>query len=281
MEKELLDYAEMLEIPVSSVSVSYKKSKKKLKTEKRADNLKDSVIKKLNEDADTEEAGLTAADLLSEKREETAVQGEIFEIPEAQITEKPKRRFFAKRERHKEHSEQSTSKRFNMIFAQVVIVCVLGTALFLANIFWINQGAGEAFKNLFKGEQTLPEDNRVYSDFEVAMPTFGSVTASEDGAITFTAKGGVYAPVDGTVESIAKEEDGTLTMTIIHNANFKSVLKGVDIAFLSEGESAFKSMPVAYSDGEKAISVFFYAGENVISDYTIDENNQLVWAKSV
>ena len=280
MEKELLDYAEMLEIPVSSVSVSYKKSKKKIKTEKRADDLKDSVIKKLNENSTAMDDGYTAAELLDEKREET-VQSDILEMPESIQEEKPKRRFFAKREHSEKKAPDEGSKRFNMIFAQIVIVCLLGAVLFLANIFWINENASAAFKNLFKGEETLPQDTRVYSDFDVAMPTSAAVTAGEDGALTFIAKGGVYAPVDGTVESIVQEENGTLTMTIVHNANFKSVIKGVDMAFLQEGESAFRSMPVAYSEGEEAVSVFFYEGDRIISDYTVGENNELVWAKSV
>ena len=291
VEEDILDYATMLEIPVQSCSVTYKKSKRKKKAQKQ-ENLKDMVIDKVNSSAELPEgfsdmeASQDVKEFIDDKISEQAQQQPFVYTDVKTVsgrTAKKSRLHKAKKAKEKreltaDEKSAKKEKRFNIVFAQLLIVCVLGCVLFLMNIFWLDANIGDVLKGVFGSGQTQT-DNRKYTDFNVALPTKADINMTE-GALTFSAKGGIYAPYDGVISSVT-EEAGKYIVEIKHNDNFKSIIKGADLAFYQVGDSVYKAMPVAYSNGENEISVCFYDGEQLISDCSINDSNALVWTKSV
>ena len=121
-------------------------------------------------------------------------------------------------------------------------------------------------------------DDRSYSEL-----TLGSVVSddgivcsvSETGVLTFTGECSVYAPYGGTVQSVL-ENEGTYTMEIEHTTSFSTVIAGLTSAYLAAGDAVYATIPVGYCAGGE-ISVSMYDGGTLISAYTVNENNDIVW----
>ena len=86
----------------------------------------------------------------------------------------------------------------------------------------------------------------------------------------------VYAPADGTVASVVKEENGTYTVNIAHSAVFSSTLSGLSYAYLGAGDKVYGNIPVGYvTDG--GFTACFNSENAVITDYTL-KDNAVLWA---
>ena len=123
---ENIDYAEMLEIPVSTLNVTKKRSRKK----REPAELKEQVVESVNERLDT-------ADEVAEG-ENITDYGESRAVRETAL---PRKRFLEN----------------GLLVAEFVAVCVLCAAIVLTNLFWENSAINTFFRGLVQEEErSLP-----------------------------------------------------------------------------------------------------------------------------
>ena len=244
---EELDYAEMLEIPVSTVNVVKKKSifkhkpffapNKPQEAPAAQDELKDLVVDSVNERV----GAYTYTEDLSEPAK-----------PEK------KSKFFGK------------DKGSKIIVTELIAVCVLAAAIFLTNIFMPNS-AINTFLGTLTGNnkaEAEPSYNEITLSPVVGDKSEAVVSVSESGVLSFTAKGSVYPVCAGKVASITKEED-TYTVEIAHTSTFTSVITGLTDVYSAKGTSVQGNIPFAYSDGENEVRVSMYDNGTLLNCYTL------------
>lgn len=253
---EPIDYAEMLEIPVSTLNVTRKKSRKK-----READLKDQALAAVNERAEVREEAAPPAEDVPAAEENVVDYGEGA-VPE----QKPRKKFLDSR----------------LLVAEFAAVLGLVALILLTNIFWQDSAINTFFAGLVnpQSEAVQTVDERVYSELTLgAVVSDDSIecTVSDTGILSFTAEASVYAPYDGTVTNVSQGEDGLYTIEVGHTASFSSVLSGLTYAYLSAGDAVYATLPVGYSDGAAAVSVALYDAGTLIQSYSVDENNDIVW----
>ena len=203
------DYAEMIEIPVSTCEMVVLPKKRKKK------NIRERVIDKVN-------ANLTAKEQVQDT-----------EISEPTIQEeKPKKK-----------------RSFDIISAQVVAIFVLIVAILLTNIFWEDSGINNLIKGAFKVEQKQEADVRSHKDFKLSCPSKATKVALEEGVMTIASEGAVYAPCMGTVKDVSQTDGKyTITIdhsdvfkTVIRGADYayfdigETVYQAVPVCYSSGG----------------------------------------------
>ncbi|MBO6263891.1 MAG: hypothetical protein J6N93_06470 [Clostridia bacterium] len=286
--KDGMEYAEMLEMPVSSCDVVFKPAKRK-----KRKNVKEEVIAKVNA-SETEEGALA-----QENTEVKFVQKGLFGLKKI-FAKKPTSEIYGEKasgeEQKSDSGEEITESavikavkgenggkkaaksrkkfKFDIIYAEGVAIFVLVAAILLTNIFWENSGINTVFKNTFGtgGETAL--DTRTYLSFSAKSPSEELSAAMDGGVLTLSGTGAVYPVCDGKVSSVT-EENGKYTITISHSDVFKTVVSGVDYAYAEKGDEVFKYIPVGYVGGGDA-TVKMYDGENLLTSYIL-ENGTIVW----
>ena len=249
---EQIDYAEMLEIPVSTLNVTKKRSKKK-----RDEDLKERVAEAVNERMETQdpppEEGIAAGENVTDYGDDVIAM------------HPPRKRFLENK----------------LLVGEFVAVLALCATILLTNLFW----QGSAINTFFAGltspaESAAAVDERTYAELTPGAVVSDASIACEvtdAGILTFTAQASVYAPYGGTVQSVAQAEDGTYTVEIEHTTSFSSVLSGLTNAYCAAGDTVYATLPVGYSDGAAAVSVAMYDSGSLIRSFTVGENNDIVW----
>lgn len=255
MEQEL-DYAEMLEIPVSTVNVVKKKGLNlfKRKPAKRAaaevfeqpaeqtetDELKNLVVDSVNERV----GAYVYAEDVSDPREE---------LPAA-VAVKPKKR-----------------DRGNMVvLGELIAVCVIAAAIFLTNVFMPTSVINTFISSLANGNKKPAEP--AYSDIKLSSVVSdfsdADITVSDNGVLSFTAEGAVYPVCAGTVASVAKDGE-TYVVKIAHTSTFSSVITGLSQVYSQKDTAVAANIPFGYSDGKTQVQVSMYDGETLLNCYTL------------
>ena len=275
---EKLQYATMLEIPVNTANITYKPVKKRRmfkKKQRSPEAVKEELLSKVNAEIETVEQTLPAeseTEISAEITEtfaetpadETAAVAEDSEAQEdnqvyasASVRKKKRKPFF----------------KFSVISAEIVAIAVLVGAIFLTNAVYSDSAINVFMRKVFSVETAAVE--KTYKDFSPVM-NFDGEMSLDNGVISYSGSGAIYAPADGTVSSVVQEENGTYTMNIAHSAVFSSTLSGLSYAYLGEGDSVFGNIPVGYVKGG-GFTMCFNAEDAVITDYTI-EDNAVLWA---
>lgn len=236
---EGLEYAQMLEIPVSTVNVVKKRgffSRRRAE----ADDLKDSVIENANSKLEAEKEFFN---------ENGFVRTEDISSP---VKEKKK-----------------LGAAGVVIVTETVAACLLAAGIFLTNIFVPNTAINTFVENL----TAVTEKEAAYTDFTLTSPVSelsdATLSVSEEGVISFTDKTNVYPVCDGEVAAITEEDGGTYTVKIAHTSAFCSVISGVSTVYASVGDSVKGNLPVAYSDGETQVCVSMYDDGELLNCYTV------------
>ena len=237
---EGLEYAQMLEIPVSTVNVVKKKSLFARKA-KPADDLKDMVVDSVNE-----RVGETTA--LYPQDNIGYVQTEDLTAPV------------------KEKKKMGTAGK--IIMAEAAAACLIAAGIFLTNVFVPNTAI-----NTFMGSLTAVKQKEAdYKDFTLTSVisdlSEAEIAVTDDGVIHFTQKATVYPVCDGEISSVT-EQDGLYTVKIAHTSQFCSVITGLDTVYASVGEDVKANLPFAYSKGENEVRVSMYDGETLLNCYTL------------
>ncbi len=257
-----LQYATMLEIPVNTCSVTYAPIKKKRKPKKKPVNhevVKEELLSKINSDLDEKNAELYSDTMLVEQ-----------ELPEQP----------AVYEEERLEAEEKKIKKFSVIGFQLCIVGALIAGIFLTNAFYPNSGINVFMRQVFGGEttSTATTDERLYSEFAPVLTLSDGVTATAtEGVISITGEGSVYAPVSGVVSAFSMGEDGKYSIEITHSENFKTLISGVDYAYVGLDDQVYFNIPVGYTELGEVTLCFTGADGVSITDYELNDNS-VVWA---
>jgi len=274
---EKLQYARMLEIPVNTCTVTYKPIKKRVKKQKNKvddEKVKAELLDKINSMEDSSSSGPTPT--------ETSEGGEI--LSSVTTTGNPVQGEAGSEEVKPQIETITTSiksvtkakpvrKKFGVIAVQLTVVGVLLATIFITNALFENSGINAFMKSVFstgKVEEVLDFD-----DFAPVINANGGLTLA-DGVISLDGEGSMYSPCDGTVQSVAKLEDDTYELTILHSENFKSVISGLTHVYVGEGDVVKSKIPVGYFYEDTA-SICFMNGDVLLTDFVID-NNSVIWA---
>ncbi len=232
-----LDYAEMLEIPVSTVTVTKKKSFFRRKEQPR-DDLKERVVSSVNE------------------RVGAYVEGEDLSDPPKKQSEKSLR--FGK------------DRESAVLFGEIAAVCLIAMAIFLTNIFMPNSAINTFISSLVNPAEEVvePDYSQLTLSSVVGVNSQADVVMSDDGILSFTAEGTVYPVCDGTVASVVAQND-TYIVKIAHTSNFSSVVTGLTNVYQSVGDKVYGNLPFAYSNGQGEVTVSLFDGEELISGVTL------------
>ncbi len=356
---EQMEYAEMLEIPVSTIEVKKKRGRKPKKTQ----NLKEEVISKVNEDnkmtkathgrkpsanktttvnptdastpshfntTNTEEPTITMQtnNLQQNHPIDEALPSPVIEesIPVA-IPRRKKRPYFARMfgkeaneweydnidtpaqktsskkrpedisstdepedslpiynyglyDEEENSAQKRRAKRNALIVGIEFAACfALCLGIFLTNVFMPNSAINTFFRSLSETKQT---DTRTYADFKLSSilsEEDAELTLSPSGILSFQEAGCVYPAVDGTVETVVQNNDGTWTIKIAHSDTFSEIVSGLSYAACSVGSVVKSNIPIGYSDGNAEVQVSMYEAGALLNCFILTDNGELVWAE--
>lgn len=271
-----LQYATMLEIPVNTVNVTYKPIKKRRvfkKKVKNPDAVKEELLSMVNAETDTAKDAIEIPKSVEENEtaEELVALSPDLSAAEEVLSEKSDDSVSATV--HKKAKQPAF--KFTAITAELVAVVALVAIIFLTNAFYSESAMNVFMRKVFSPTETEVAAEKTYDEFAPVI-NFNGEMALEKGVIVCSGSGSVYAPADGTVSSVIKEEDGTFTLNIAHSAVFSSTLSGLSYAYLGEGDTVFGNIPVGYvTDG--GFTACFNVGDEMITDYTL-KDNAVLWA---
>lgn len=250
---EKMQYADMLEIPVNTCTITNAPvRKKRLSKKKKVDPelVKAKLIDKIN--AQTDETPIEAP--IEQAIDQTATST-ITTISDA----KPKGRF-----------------KFSLITVQLLVIGVLLATIFITNSVYPDSGLNVFMRGVLGVEQASEVDDRQFSDFEPVISIGDGNVVLSDGVMTVSGEGSVYSACDGKVTALSQGEDGKYTLQITHSKNFASVFTGIDYAYCQVGDTVYSNIPVGYV--EESVTMCFTGEQgSVIENFTI-ENNNVIWS---
>ena len=255
---EEIEYAEMLEIPVSTVNV-IRKSKKRAESQ------------------DAERASTTPYAVYSSN---------FFGGESSEESENDDSRY-----ENNEDSTFETQECFNkkhslserILKAEFAVSCALCLGIFLTNVWVKDSAINTFFRSLTPKTQTT--DSRKYTDFRLSSilgeGSDAEMTLSPTGILTFVDEGCVYPTTDGTVSSVVKGDDGKYTVQIAHTDSFSGVIVGLDYVYYEVGQTVKHNVPIGYSKGESEVQVTMYSDGNLLNCFAVSEDNTLSWVTEV
>lgn len=308
---EKLQYATMLEIPVSTCSITEKHSDKKRRFYKKKvdpERVKQQLMDKVN---DGEKQIIHPIDCCSPKLE--TLDTEQVKIDEQSTVENIQTNLDDGQEYFNQLNDEQTDgqsqdlfvqdgtsddvnkiensvtvysapkkkkfkPRISVIGVQLMVIGFLVATIFLTNAIYPDSGINVFLRGVFGVEESKVVDERTFDQFApvVAMGDNQGVTIA-DGVISYAGKGSVYAPCNGVVTAKTSDELGKFTIEITHSSNFKSVLSGVDIAYVELDDLVYGNIPVGYLNADGATMCFTHGDGTVISNYQIVDG-AVIWA---
>ena len=297
---EEIEYAEMLEIPVSTVNVIHKKRRKKAQKTEQTDvpTLKDSVIAQVNTRVEDEQVIIPADQLAESANSQGYV--DFDSVPEridtvrlfADETERKNayaENFFSEVDEENDegmyemNQETRGQKALRLTLGiEFAAVCALCGAIFLTNVFVPNSAVNTFFRAVT--EPTVQQsDAREYSDFTlspvVSELSDAELSLSAAGVLSFTDECCVYPAVDGEVSEVTRNEDGTYTLKIGHSDSFSGVISGLNQVYYAVGDAVKCNVPVGYTHGETPVQVTMYSGGVLLNCFQLTEENCLAWVE--
>ncbi len=311
---EEIEYAEMLEIPVSTVNVIHKKQRRKMKQEDAQTTtdyppelspapLKDSVIEQVN-------------NRLSEPQPLEACNEEVNELNNREdglnFDPIPERidtvRLYSSEETNGLWNEGLYSANYNAekrneggryafnnknrlskglkiaLNTEFIAACALCGAIFLTNVFMPTSAINTFFRSIGTATDTAQADTRPYTDFSLSSVVSdlsdAELSLSPAGILSFTDECCVYPVVNGTVSSVTQNTDGSYSVKIAHSDTFTGIINGLDYVYYTEGDEVKANVPIGYSEGENEVQVTMYSGGVLLNCFQLTEENCLAWVES-
>lgn len=284
---EEIEYAQMLEIPVSTVNVVRKKRKKSKTAEIKPfqTEIQDKVIAQVN-DKLTEDIGENVTPTFAETEEGGRIDfnGE-FDIPQRIDTVRlyDGEEYRLENEngegRYKTNHKKQKISRI-VLGVEFALSCALCGAIFLTNVFMPNSAINTFFKTLTtKNTQTV--DARKYSDFTlssvVSQLSNAKLTVSQTGVISLTDECFLYPVADGKVSEIIQNEGGSYTVKITHSDSFSGVIDGLDQVYYTVGDNVKANVPIGFTDGEDEVQITMYDAGELLNCFEIVNETALAW----
>ena len=262
---EEIEYAEMLEIPVSTVNV-IRKSKPRAKAQEN--ELKEQTITRVNERFSAPYA---------------VYSSNLYGGEEGSETEENERGRYEDNENSHQESYRGFGKKEilgqRILKVEFGLACALCLGIFLTNVWVRDSAINTFFRSL--APQTQVTDARKYTDFRLSSilgeGSEAEMTLSPTGILTFVDEGCVYPTTDGTVASVVKGEDGKYTVQIAHTESFSGVIAGLDYVYYEVGQEVKHNVPIGYSKGESEVQVTMYEDGNLLNCFAVSEDNTLAW----
>ena len=304
---EEIEYAEMLEIPVSTVNVVHKTNKrKKRKAEVQPrdarpafspenPNLKEKVIARVNDKLDSEpdqisaEAALFAESANSAGRLDFDANDSIDTVRLYSADdvlrdfdrEESEENFENGAGRYALNNENHTPKGVRIALGvEFAAMCALCGAIFLTNVFMPGSAINTFFRALSTTEQTAT-DNRKYNDFTLSAVVSDlsdtELTLSETGVLSFTDECCVYPAADGKVMEVVQTENGGYRVKLSHSDTFTGIIDGLSHVYYAVGDEVKANVPVGYSTGEDEVQVTMYSEGALLNCFQLTEENCLAW----
>lgn len=292
---EEIEYAEMLEIPVSTVNVVKKQRRKKQKTDAP---LKENVIAQVNQTVLKESVQQSEADMLTDIN-----GGSIdFEIPDRIDTV---RVYSADENQSFFHSDKAlsaddllfdnetegeepqiqnhtppVSRAFKIALnAEFAAACALCGVIFFTNVFMPNSAINSFFRALHTPDRQT--DARKHTEFTLSSVvgafSDAELSLSPSGILTFTSEGCVYPAANGKVKEIVREDNGAYSVKIAYSDVFSGVFSGLDYVYYAVGDDVKANVPVGYSEGEEQVQVTMYSEGELLNCFELTEENCLAW----
>ena len=164
---EKLQYATMLEIPVSTCSVTFKPAKKKLFTKKKKvdhEEVKKELLDKINAQQD-----FALQD--SQVQIQSEIQQPILEQVEQEqvdlsITDQPTQMV------NTTNNPKKKKFRISIIGVQLAIIGVLIATIFVTSAIYPTSGVNVFLRNVFGTQTVAQTDDRIYADFAPVINLF-------------------------------------------------------------------------------------------------------------
>lgn len=274
---EGLEYAQMLEIPVSTVNVVKKKSWFSRKAKPQED-LKARVVESVNGRTGAFNANSTYTRTYTDNNAYNTnsgypsggASGTVADAATGEYTGESYTNNFVRTEDYSAPLKAAGKhdRARTVIICEAVAACLLAAGIFLCNFLLPDTAI-----NTFVGNLTsVRQKEASYTDFTLTSPVSdasdATVSVTAEGVIHFTEKTSVYPLCDGEIASVT-ESEGTYTVKIEHTSSFCSVVTGLNTVYAEVGESVKGNLPFAYSDGTSEVSISMYDGETLLNCYTL------------
>lgn len=267
---EKLEYENMLDIPINTSSITKATKKRKLFKKKKVDaeQVKSKLINKINsgQDEDVATCFNTPQECCADACAVQCFDDENYCENQSSIITNQKD--CAKKQKGK--------FKVSFLTVQIMIIGALIATIFITNSVYPNSAINVFMRGVLGTQQDEMVDNREYNDFTPVISVGGSNVVLDDGVMTITGKGSVYACCNGKVSSLTLCEDGKYNMEISHSTNFKSLVSGLDYAYCQVGDSIYTNIPVGYVD--QAVNMCFKGVDGLLIDQYTIQDNIVVWA---
>jgi hypothetical protein len=298
---EEIEYAEMLEIPVSTVNVvrkNHRKRKQKraeaiepqtVRAERNATPLKDTVLAqvndRLNEATENEQLALDADLFIENATSEGRL--DFDPIPERIDTVRlysggsadELSPYDYNTNEGGMYATNEPPKAIRIALAvEFGVACALCGAIFLTNVFL----PGSAINTFFRALNTPVEDTaKPYSEFTLAAVVSelsdAELTLSPAGVLSLTDDCHIYPVADGKVGEVSKTEDGLYTVKVCYSDSFTGVFSGLNTIYYAEGDTVKTNVPLGYTTGEEEVQVTMYSNGLLLNCFELTEENCLAW----
>ncbi len=278
---EQIEYAEMLEIPVSTVNV-VRKTRRRKKTDERAEEpaLKDSVIATVNdrvraiEETQTQEGSLNF-DPLPERIDTVRLYSQKGENNELYPYDYPLNEGGRYETKHKIPRPARVA-----LGVELGVACALCCGIFLTNVFVSNSAINTFFRAINTPQEPVAIV-RPYTDYKltsvVSSLSEAKLTLSDSGILSFTEECCVYPAADGKVASLTQDSNGLYTLKIGYSDTFTGVFTGLDSVYYAVGDTVKANVPVGYSEGETEVRVTMFSEGVMLNCFELTEENCLAW----
>lgn len=285
---EAIEYAEMLEIPVSTVNVIRKKRGKKRKAEQPQPVEPLEQQEELSVGAEQFAESVNSQERVEfdgTERIDTVLVYSAYDKPFLGDGKLRPRDYPVPDEDLEEgyavyYPTQKADRKTRIALAvEFTAACALCGTIFLTNIFMPSSAINTFFR--FLSESTQQTDARTYTDFTLSpvVSEFSNaeLTLTENGVLTFKSACHVYPAVDGTVTSVTKTEGGYYSVKIAHSGSFTGVIDGLQQCYYTEGDTVKANVPVGYTDGETEVQVTMYSFGELLNCFELTDENCLAW----
>ena len=275
---EEIEYAQMLEIPVSTVNVVKKRGRKP----KKSTALKEKVISKVNDAAEPMpmEEPIQAAEVEEIAAAETLEAALPIRLPlEGEEGKEILGKYKPFSYEEMDGEDVPATRERLILGVEFAAACALCLGIFLTNVFLPNSAINTFFRSLTQ-DNGNKADARVYSDFTlspIVLEDGAELTVSETGVVSFTKNCCVYPAADGTVSDVVQNTDGSFTIKIAHSPTFSEVVTGLDYIPYAVGDSVKANVPLGYSDGEGEVQVTMYDSGELLNCFSLSEEGAPVW----
>ena len=265
---EEIEYAEMLEIPVATVNVIRKNTKKHRKP----------TEENLPENEQSARSDPPFATFSREYLEGT--DDGAFSVADGADDGS---RYATNEDAYAENPPLSRAEKIHewVLKAEFGVACALCLGIFLTNV-WLPQSAiNTFFRSLAQNSAEQLADERDYKDFTLSgilgQGSDAEMTLSPTGILSFTGSGCVYPTADGRVSALNQDENGKYIVTIAHTDSFSGVIDGLDYVYYEVGQTVKHNVPVGYSAGETEVQVTMYSDGVLLNCFAVTEENTLAW----